>query len=71
MKRFNIVVPKKYSKNGEEKVAWNNIGTLVYFPATENKEEGYILELNMFPNVTFKVFEQKPRETKPKDEEVF
>src|SRR3977135_1843930 len=29
---------------------------------TAEKTEGHILELNMFPGTTFKVFEQKPRE---------
>ena len=60
--RYNIVIPKKYDKNGEEKTAWKNVGTLVRFPATEEKKEGYILELNMFPDTTFKVFEEKPRD---------
>jgi hypothetical protein len=63
-KRYDIVIPKKYDKNGEEKTAWKNVGTLVRFPATEDKPEGYILELNMFPDTTFKVFEQKPKEEK-------
>ena len=61
-KRYDIVVPRKYEKDGEEKTAWKNVGTLVRFPATEEKSEGYILELNMFPGTTFKVFEQKPKE---------
>lgn len=61
MKKFNITVPKKYTKNGEEKTAWNNVGTLVHFPANGEKSEGYILELNMFPETPFKVFEQRER----------
>lgn len=61
-KRYNIVVPKKYNKDGEEKTAWKNVGTLVRFAPTEEKPEGYILELNMFPEVTFKVFEEKPKD---------
>lgn len=64
MKRFDIVVPNKYTKNGEEKTAWKNVGTLVKFDATNEKPESYILELNMFPNTPFKVFEQKPKEDK-------
>jgi hypothetical protein len=60
--RFNISVPKKYTKNGEEKTAWNNVGKLVYFPATADKTEGFILELNWLPDVTFKVFPEKERE---------
>lgn len=62
MKRFDIVVPKKYTKDNEEKTAWKNVGTLVHFPANGDKDEGYIMELNMFPETTFKVFEQKPKE---------
>lgn len=62
MKRYNITVPKSYTKNGEEKTQWNSVGTLVKFEATEDKPEGFILELNMFPETKFGVFEQKPRE---------
>lgn len=69
MKRYNIVVPKKYIKNQEEKTSWKNVGTLVRFPATEEKEEGYIMELNMFPNVDFRVFEEKPKEEYQKPRE--
>lgn len=65
-KRYNIVTPKKYEKDGEEKTAWKNVGTLVRFPATDEKSEGYILELNMFPDTTFKVFEEKPKEDAPR-----
>lgn len=68
MKRYNICVPKKYTQNGEEKTAWSIVGTLVNFPATGSKEEGHILELNMFPQTTFKVFEQKPKEQKKEQE---
>ena len=64
MKRYDIVVPTKYTKNNEEKTAWKNVGTLVKFDATNEKPESYILELNMFPNTSFKVFEQKPKEDK-------
>ncbi len=65
MKRFDVCVPKKYTQNNEEKTAWNNVGTLVHFPATAEKKEGYVLELSMWPDVSFKVFEQKPRDAKP------
>lgn len=61
MKRFDVVVPNKYTKNGEEKTAWKNVGTLVKFDATNDKPEGFLLELNMFPETTFKVFEQKEK----------
>lgn len=62
MKRYNISVPKKYEKDGEEKTQWNNVGTLVHFEASEGKEEGYRLELHMFPGQRFFVFEQKPKD---------
>ena len=63
MKRYDIVVPHKYTKDGEEKTAWKNVGTLVKFDATGDKAESFILEMNMFPDTAFKVFEQKPRPT--------
>lgn len=62
MQRFNITCPKKYTKNGEEKTSWNRVGSLVRFEATNDKPEGYILELNMFPDTKFAVFEDKPRD---------
>lgn len=65
MKRYNITVPKNYTKDGEEKTQWNNVGTLVKFEASADKPESYILELNMYPNTKFGVFEQKPREETP------
>ncbi len=70
MKRFNISVPKKYTKDGEEKTAWNRVGTLVKFEATSEKPEGYILELGMFPDTKFGVFEDKPKEAQqaPKED---
>lgn len=60
-KRFNIVVPRKYESKGETKTAWGIVGTLVQFPATEDKEEGFIIELNMHPDTTFKVFPQEDK----------
>ena len=62
MKRFNITCPRKYTKNNEEKTYWARVGTLVKFDATPEKPEGYIMELNMFPDTKFAVFEDKPRE---------
>lgn len=61
MERFNISVPKKYTSNGEEKTQWSNVGKLVKFPAKDGKPESYILELAMFPETKFGVFEDKPR----------
>lgn len=67
MKRYNICVPRKYESKGEEKTAWSTVGTLVHFPASEGKDEGFILELGMFPNTTFKVFPQRDRDEKRVD----
>jgi hypothetical protein len=68
MQKYNVSVPKKYTKNGEEKTAWKNVGTLVRFEATDTKPEGFILELNMFPETKFGVFEDKPREVRDNDD---
>ena len=69
MQIYNISVPRKYTKDGEEKTFWANVGKLIKFDAREDKPEGYVLELNMFPDTKFGVFEDKPREpqeSKPK-----
>lgn len=67
MKRFNIVVPKKYTHNGEEKTQWNTVGTLVRFEEKVGNDgqtmpESFLIEMSLFPHIKFKVFEQKPRE---------
>lgn len=59
MKKYDIVTAKKYTKNGEEKTQWNNVGSLVFFPANGDKKEGYALELSMYPETKFMVFEKK------------
>ena len=61
MRRYNVSVPRKYTKEGQEKTAWKNVGTLVEFEATPDKPKGFILELNMFPETKFGVFEDKPK----------
>jgi hypothetical protein len=70
MKKFNIAVPKKYIKDGEEKTAWNNVGKLIFFPKTDTKPSGFALELSMFPETKFMVFEDKPREERSEDTDV-
>ena len=65
IKRYNVVTKKTYTSKGEEKSSWNNVGTLVHFPATDEKEEGFKLELSMFPATQFYVFEAKPKENRP------
>lgn len=69
MKRYNITTQKVYTKNEEEKKAYPGIGSLVRFDATADKPESFILELNMFPQTKFYVFEEKSREgTTPQGE---
>ncbi len=66
MKRYNIVTKKTYTNKGAEKTSWPIVGTLVKFDATEERpEDSFIIELNMFPETKFSVFEQKPKEDKP------
>lgn len=70
--RYNITVPRKYEKNGEEKTAWSNVGTLVHFPANGEKPDGFIIELGMFPTTPFKVFLQEDKRNEnraPKEED--
>lgn len=62
VKRYNITTPKKYEKNGEEQTQWLQVGSLTHFPATEEKEEGFRLELNMFPHLKLYVFPFKKRD---------
>lgn len=66
MQRFNVTTKRTYTKNGEEKAAWNTVGSLVHFPASGDKDEGFILELNMFPETKFFVF---PHKDKTKDDD--
>jgi len=62
MRRFNLCVKKTYGEGPNVKNYWPNVGTMVYFPATQGKNEGYKMELNMFPGTQFYVFENKPKE---------
>ena len=64
IKKLNICVPKKYTKDGEEKTMWNTVGSLTVFPPKDNKPEGYRIELPMFGDTQFFVFEQKKKEDK-------
>jgi hypothetical protein len=61
MQRYNVTVPKKYTKDGEEKTSWNRVGTLVKFEAKDGKPESFILELNMYPDTKFAVFADEPK----------
>lgn len=71
MKRYNITTSRTYTKNGEEKKQWNSVGTLVQFPATQEKSESFIMELHMFPGTKFSVFPQEDKsKLAPKPQEV-
>lgn len=66
MKRYNITTLKTYEKNGETKKYYPQVGSMVRLDAKDDKPEGFILELNMFPDTKFYVFEEKPKdEPKP------
>jgi len=52
----NIATKKTYkTKTGEEKTIWQTVGTLKEFNGKQ------YIELNMFPNVDFYVFENKEK----------
>ena len=53
MEKYNITRPHKYTKDGEEKTAWKNVGVVTLFEK-DGKKSG-ICELNMFGE-EFKVF---------------
>jgi len=57
MKKFNIVRPKKYTKNNEEKTAWLPIGII-----TEFDNGNQILELNN-SSETFQIFPLEKKAT--------
>jgi hypothetical protein len=65
MQIYNLTVPKKYTKNGEEKTIWNTVGKMLKFEATTEKPEGYIIELFMLPDLKISVFEQKSNKVPP------
>ena len=53
----NICTKRVYQKDGKEKAKWYVVGT---FKVTDEGKE--FIELNMFPNTPFYVFEQKAKE---------
>jgi hypothetical protein len=60
MKKFNLNTKRTYTgRDGVEKTQWLTVGTLTQF---DTERGGMALELNMFPDTRFYVFEQKPRE---------
>ncbi len=53
----DIVTKREYMKGEEKKVKWFNVGTLKV--TDEGKE---FIELNIFPNTSFYVFDKKEKE---------
>lgn len=61
MKRFTMTTKRVYEGRDKQKVQqWPQVGMLTQLPATQNREESFILELHMFPETKFYLFEQKP-----------
>lgn len=50
---------KTFTHNGAEKVSWNNVGNLIVF------DNGYSIELAMYPDTKFYVFENKEKVAVP------
>ena len=65
MKFYDVVTKKEIkTKSGEVKNVWNNVGRIVEFD-----DGGLALELSMFPETKFSVFQKKAKEVKQKDEQ--
>ena len=60
MKYEDICTKRTYEKNGEQKTSWLKVGTLR--TTDDNKR---FLELNIFPNTSFYIFEQKTKSAAP------
>jgi hypothetical protein len=66
MKRYNIVTARAYKdKSGEDKKAWRTVGQLTRWPATQDKPESFNIELHMWPETRYSVFEERDRDQKP------
>lgn len=60
MKFYDICTKRTYEKDGVEKAVWMNCGKL-----KELDDGKKFIELSMFPDTSFYIFEQKPKEDKP------
>lgn len=58
-KRYDITTSSTYTKDGVEKTKWNQIGKLIEYE--NDGETRRFIELFMFPNTRFSVFEEKAR----------
>ena len=63
--RYNLTVPRKYTKDGEEKTAWDPVGVMF-----KRDGGGYSINLSMFPELRIMAFppkeEDAPRKEAPK-----
>jgi len=57
MKYYDICTKKTYMKDGTEKVVWMNCGKL-----KELDDGKKFIDLSMFPETSFYVFEQKQKD---------
>ena len=57
MKIENVCTKKTYEKNGETKAIWLQVGT---FKTLDDGKR--FLELNMFPQTSFYIFERKEKD---------
>jgi hypothetical protein len=63
MKYENICTKRSYEKNGTTKTVWLTVGRM------KTTDEGKrFIELNMFPNTPFYVFEQKQKDEQESQE---
>jgi hypothetical protein len=58
-----VTTKKVYEgRDKQMKQYWLPVGTLTQLPPTQERDESYILELNMFPETKFYLFPQEPPE---------
>ena len=58
----DICTKRTYEKDGKTKAKWFKVGTL-----KETDDNKTFIELSMFPNISFYVFEQKAKEDKAEE----
>jgi hypothetical protein len=63
MKKYDIKIKGKpyVSKDGSEKSSYKTVGTLTEGVSTKTSKEYKILEMFMWPNADFSIFEQEQR----------
>lgn len=60
MKFRDVCTKREYEVQGVKKITWLKVGII---KETDDGKE--FLEMNMFPNTPFYIFEQKPKVDKP------